>query len=161
MDEKNGIGKDNHLPWYLHSDLQRFKSLTMEHHLVMGRKTYESIGKPLPGRTMVVVTNAKSFHPEGCLVVNSIDEAIRIAENNHETEIFIIGGGQVFAQSIGRADKIYLTKVHTVSNADVFFPYIDASRWTLVSSEETINHEKDEYKSTFQILQRKRLGAEN
>jgi dihydrofolate reductase len=127
----------------------------------MGRKTYESIGKPLPGRTMVVVTDTKSFHPEGCVVVNSIDTAIRLAERNHETEIFIIGGGQIFSQSLDRADKIYLTKVHTISNAEVFFPHIDPSIFLLVSSEETIKNEKDEYKSTFQILLRKKPGMEN
>lgn len=161
MDEKGGIGKDNHLPWYLSSDLQRFKSLTMGHYLVMGRKTYESIGKPLPGRTMVVVTNTKSFHPEGCHVVNSIEEAMRVAIEAHEIEVFIIGGGEIFKQSISIANKIYLTNVHVDAKTDVFFPTIDSSIWKLVSNQASSRDEKDEYESDFKILIRNKYREGN
>jgi dihydrofolate reductase len=152
MDEIGGIGKDNHLPWYLSSDLQRFKSLTMGHYLVMGRKTYESIGKPLPGRTMVVVSYNAGYHPIGCIVVNSVEEAIRVAMEAHEIEVFIIGGGEVFRQTINIANKIYLTNVHVDAKADVFFPNIDSSLWKLEWNQVSSWDEKDEYESDFKIL---------
>ena len=94
IDINGGIGKDDRLPWHLKADLKRFKRLTMGHYLVMGRKTFESIGKPLPGRKMIIVTRNKSYHPDNCLVVNSIEQAIELAKRNHETEVFIIGGGE-------------------------------------------------------------------
>jgi len=154
MDEKGGIGKGNRLPWHLSSDLKRFKSLTMGHHLIMGRKTFESIGKILTGRTMVVVTHNTGYHPEGCIVVNSIEDAIRKAINNQETEVFIIGGGEVFKQTINIANKIYLTNVHVDAKADVFFPKIDSSLWKLVWNEAPSRGEKDEYESDFKVLMR-------
>jgi len=121
---------------------------------VMGRKTFETIGKPLPGRVMIVVTKNPTYHPEGCIVVNSIEEAIREAEGNNEKEIFIIGGGELFKQSIDIANKIYLTNVHAETDADVFFPNIDNSKWKMIWSEEIAQDEKDEYKSDYQILVR-------
>lgn len=152
MDKKGGIGKNNQLPWHLPSDLKRFKNLTKGHHLVMGRKTYETIGKPLPGRVMIVITQQKDYFPKGCMVVNSLGEAIKLAENNHETEVFIIGGGEIFHQAIGHADKIYLTTVHADVDADVLFPKIDLNHWELSKSEDPSQDEKDEYKSDFKIL---------
>jgi dihydrofolate reductase len=144
MDEKGGIGKDNRLPWHLHSDLKRFKSITMGHHLIMGRKTYETIGRPLQGRTMVIVTHHPNYNASGCIIVNSIREALNVAEKNHETEVFIIGGGEIFSQSLDQADKIYLTNVHTDVNADIFFPKIDARSWKIVVSEEVTREENDD-----------------
>jgi dihydrofolate reductase len=155
IDENGGIGKGNQLPWHLPSDLKRFKSLTMGHHLIMGRKTYESIGKPLQGRQMIVVTHSLSYQPEGCITVNSIEDAIRVAKRNLDTEAFIIGGGHIFSQSINMADKIYLTKIHTISTADVFFPKINPDTWKIVSCEKDLQNEKDEYPSDFIILLRK------
>jgi dihydrofolate reductase len=118
----------------------------------MGRKTYETIGKPLPGRTMIVVTHNVKYHPKGCIVVNSIAEAIRVAEINHEIEVFVIGGGEVFQQSISIANKIYLTNVHVDADTDVFFPIIEDSLWKLVWNEVPVRDEKDEYESDFKIL---------
>ena len=155
MDENGGIGKGNQLPWHLPSDLKRFKSLTIGHHLIMGRKTYESIGKPLPGRQMIVVTHSLSYQPAGCITANSIEEAISIAERNLETEVFIIGGGFIFSQAIHMADKIYLTKIHTISEADIFFPKINLQTWEVVYREECLQNEKDDYQSDFIILLRK------
>lgn len=152
MDEKGGIGKNNSLPWHLSSDLKRFKEITMGHHLVMGRKTYETIGKPLPGRQMIVITHRKGYLAPGCLVVYSLRSAIRQARENDETELFIIGGGEVFAQSIDLADKIYLTRVNTVVDADVYFPSHRASEWKTIHSEKSIPSETDEYGSEFKIL---------
>lgn len=152
MDEKSGIGMDNQIPWYLPSDLKRFKTLTMGHHLVVGRKTFESIGKPLPGRQLIVVTHRKDYHPAGCLVVNSLRAAIKLAQNNHENELFIIGGGDIFKQAIGLADKIYLTAVHADVDKDTFFPKIDSTSWKLEMVEKIDQNEKDEYKSDFMVF---------
>jgi dihydrofolate reductase len=153
-DEKGGIGKNNQLPWQLSSDLKRFKALTMGHHLVMGRKTYETIGKPLPGRIMIIVTHNKKYYSEGCIIVHSIEEAINIAKKNNETEVFIIGGGDVYKQSIHFTNKIYLTNVHADVDADVFFPKINEPEWKIIWREESPKSEKDEYASDFMILVR-------
>ena len=154
VDQKGGIGKNNQLPWHLSSDLKRFKSITMGHHLVMGRKTYETIGKPLPGRTMIVVTKNPSYHPEGCVIANSIEQALKMAEENNEDEVFIIGGGEIFTQSIDIANKIYLTNVHAVTNADVFFPKIKDPSWKISWSEEINKDINDEYGSDYIIMVR-------
>jgi dihydrofolate reductase len=155
MDEKGGIGMNKQLPWYLPSDLNRFKSLTIGHYLVMGRKTYETIGRPLPGRKMVIVTRQRKFLPPDCIVVHSINKAIQLAEDHHEQEVFIIGGGEIFRQTIDRADKIYLTSVHVDVHADVVFPEINPSQWMVVSSEVSSHNAKDQYNSDFRILVRK------
>jgi len=120
----------------------------------MGRKTYETIGKPLPGRTMIIVTKNPTYLQKGCIVVNSIEEAIRETERNNEKEVFIIGGGAIFKQSIDIANKIYLTNVHRDTDADVFFPKIDKSSWKMIWSEEIAQDEKDKYESDYKILVR-------
>jgi dihydrofolate reductase len=155
MDENGGIAKDNQLPWHLPSDLKRFKRLTMGHHLVVGRKTYETIGKPLPGRVMILLTRQKNYSAEGYLVVNSIKEAISIAEKNHENELFIIGGGEIFSQTIDLADKIYLTTVYADVDANIFFPKITPGRWELVTKEGPDRPARDQYKTDFKIFVRK------
>jgi dihydrofolate reductase len=155
MDKKRGIGKNNQLPWHLPSDLKRFKNLTMGHHLVMGRKTYETIGKSLPGRVMIIVTHQKDYSPEDCMVVNSIEAAIELAKNKNENDLFIIGGGIIFKQTIDLADKIYLTTVHTDVNADIFFPKIDLHRWNIIKEENIIRNKIEEFESDFRILIRK------
>jgi dihydrofolate reductase len=152
MDERGGIGKDNRLPWHLQSDLKRFKQLTTGHHIVMGRKTYETIGRSLPGREMIVITRKKDYSPSGCMVANSLEAAINLARQNDERELFIIGGGEIFSQTIGLADKIYMTIVHTDVNADVFFPKFDLEKWKIISGETFTQNEYDEYGSEFKIL---------
>jgi dihydrofolate reductase len=154
-DETGGIGKDNRLPWYLPSDLKRFKRLTMGHHLIMGRKTYETIGTPLPGREMILVTNQSNYICSGCTVVNSLDSAIQLAKDNQETEAFIIGGGEIFRQSINIADKIYLTTVHAQVKADVYFPELNLDQWEILEQEEIRQDMGDNYQSDFKILLRK------
>jgi len=126
----------------------------MGHHLVIGRKTYETIGKPLPGRKMIIVTKNSKYHPKDCNVEHSIEDAIKFAERNGEKEVFIIGGGKVFEQSIHKANKIYLTIVHMDANADVFFPKIDKVLWNLIYSQKIDKDEKDEYESDFNIFVR-------
>ena len=155
MDECSGIGKNNRLPWHLPSDLMRFKRITMGHHLVMGRKTYETIGRALPGRVMVIITHQKGYSPNGCTVVGSIQAAIKLADDHHENELFIIGGGSIFTQTIDLADKIYVTIVHSDVGADVFFPKIDPDQWEETVSENCLQNPTDDYGSNFKLLIRK------
>jgi dihydrofolate reductase len=126
----------------------------MGHHIVMGRKTYETIGRPLPGRVMILVTHKNDYVVEGCVVCNSLSAAIDMAEAKHESELFIIGGGEIFQQAIDLADKIYLTNVHTVVNADVFFPKFYLNDWEIIKSERITHNKGDDYASDFKILKR-------
>jgi dihydrofolate reductase len=125
MDEAGGIGKAGGLAWYESGDLKNFKALTMGHHLIVGRKTYQSIGKALPGRTTVIVTRTLNFSVEGCLVTHTLEEALVLAEQSGENEVFIGGGGEIFSLALPRAQRIYLTRVHTLADCDVFFPQVD------------------------------------
>ncbi len=156
MDTDRGIGKNGRMAWHIGSDLNRFKAITMGHHILMGRKTFEAIGRSLPGRVMIVLTHRKSYRPEGCLVAHSLKSAFTLARKNKEAELFIIGGGDVFSQSIKLADKIYLTSVHTNINADVFFPKIDEAEWEITHKQEISPRDTDQYGSDFKILIRKR-----
>jgi dihydrofolate reductase len=155
VDNNWGIGIHGGLPWRLSSDLQRFKKLTMGHHLIMGRKTYESIGKPLPGRTTIVVTRNSEYHPNGCLVASSVKEALNIAEDRDEAEVFVIGGGEIFKEVIDRADRIYLTRVITLLEADTHFPPLRTEDWEVVESSFHFADEKNEFASTYTLLYRK------
>jgi len=140
MDEKRGIGIEGKLPWHLPADLRHFKSLTMGHHIIMGRKTYESIGRPLPGRIMVVITRNPAYQAEGCLIAHSLESAIQKTRESEEDEAFIIGGEEIFNEAINLADRIYLTLVHTVAEADVFFPILEPGHWMEI---ESVEHEAD------------------
>ena len=129
ISENNVIGKDNKLPWHIPEDLQRFHKITTGHPIIMGRKTYDSIGRPLPGRLNIVITRDSSYKNEAIKIVHSLDEAINIAtqheslnQSSIEKEIFVIGGGQVFRQAIEKADKLYLTIVHITIDGDAQFP---------------------------------------
>ncbi len=155
MDEQRGIGLQNRLPWHLSADLKRFKALTMGHHILMGRKTFESINRILPGRTMIVVTRRAGYRPEGCLVANTLQEGLALAESRGESELFIIGGGQIFAQAIKLADRIYLTLVHTVVGCDVFFPKYDEASWQETDITRQLASAQDDFDSTFKILVRR------
>jgi dihydrofolate reductase len=124
----------------------------MGHHIIMGRKTYETIGRPLPGRKMIVITHRKGYLAPGCQVVYSLTSAIRLARDSGETELFIIGGGEIFAQSIDVAEKIYLTRVNTVLDADVNFPSYVASEWKTIHNEKSTPDGNDEYGTEYKIL---------
>ncbi len=140
--DNNVIGRDNQLPWHMPADLKWFKALTSGHHLLMGRRTFESIGKALPGRITVVITRSAELAPEGVAIARSLDEAIGKAEASGDGEIFIGGGAEIFNQAIHRADRMYLTRVHTEPEGDTFFPeFDDVNEWRLVDSE---HHEADE-----------------
>ncbi|MEO1434782.1 MAG: dihydrofolate reductase, partial [Bacteroidota bacterium] len=120
--ENRVIGKDNDIPWYLPADLKYFKKVTTGHHIIMGRKCYESIGRPLPNRANVILTRRMDFHAEGCIVTHSLEEALDIARRNEETEAFIIGGGEIYNLAMPLVDQIYLTQVHTELEGDIYFP---------------------------------------
>ena len=146
--ENNALGKDNNLVWHLPNDFKRFKALTSGHYIVMGRKTFESFPKPLPNRTHVIITRQNDYQvPEGCLVVNSLSKAIEVCPENEE--VFIIGGGQIYKQSIDIADKIELTRVHTTVEADAYFPEIDEDIWEIIQSEYHPKDEKHQFDFTY------------
>lgn len=126
------IGRDNTLPWRLPADLKRFKQLTMGHTLVMGRKTYESIGRPLPGRTTVVVTRQRDYAPEGVRVAHSLEQALALAPGD---EVFLAGGADLYRQAMGHVRRLYLTRIDRDYEGDTFFPEVDLSGWRLVAEE--------------------------
>ena len=138
--QNNALGKDNKLVWHLPDDFKRFKQLTLGHYIILGRKTFDSFDKPLPNRTHIIVTKNKDYKAvEGCIIVNSIEEALKAVPKNED--VYIIGGGELYKQSIHLADKIELTRVHTTCDADAFFPEINLAEWKVVKEE---YHPKDE-----------------
>lgn len=155
---RNGvIGKNNELPWRLSSDLKRFKTLTVGHPVVMGRKTYESIlvrlGKPLPERENVILTRQKDFSAPGCLVINNLAEIENLAKGK---EVFIIGGAEVYQLTLPKTDKVYLTLVETEVDGDAFFPPLEESAWQLIKQEKHLADEKNDYNFEFRIYERKK-----
>src|SRR5437764_2605718 len=131
--ENNVIGKENKLPWHLPDDLKYFKNLTWAMPILMGRKTFESIGKPLPGRKSIVITRNEDWMHKGVDVVHSIKEAIEKAESFGVKEVFVIGGAEIFKTALPGADRIYLTRIHRAFEGDVYFPAIDENTWQRVS----------------------------
>ena len=152
--ENDAIGKDNKLIWHLSDDLKRFKRLTNGHHIIMGRKTFESFPKPLPNRTHIVITRQANYEvPNGVVIVNSLEEAISAVKN--DAQPFVIGGGEIYKQAIAIADQIELTRVHHSFEADTLFPKVDTSIWKEISN---TFHDKDEthdYAFTFLTYERK------
>ncbi len=153
-DEKNGIGISNNLPWRLSSDLKYFRQITTGHHVIMGRNTYESIGKALPNRINIVLTSQSDFNPEGIIVQSNIHDALEYARHSGEQECMIIGGAALYRQMISFADRIYLTRVHTVCNCDVFFPELNQEEWKCISASRNKADEKNEYDYSFKVLER-------
>jgi len=155
MDEARGIGIENKLPWKLSDDLKRFKHLTMGHHIIMGRKTYESIGKPLAGRQTIIISRNSSYHAEGCFVALSLKDALDTAKRRGESEAFVIGGTSIFSEALQISERIYLTRVHTRSKVDTIFPEIDFSQWKEISASTYEADERNEYATSYQILERR------
>lgn len=152
---KNGvIGLDNQIPWYLPADLVYFKKTTLNHCILMGRKCFRSIGRPLPKRTNIVITRDPFFVADGVWIARSIGEALEMAFDHGETEAFIIGGGEIYQQSAALWDKIYLTEVDLEPEGDVFFPKLETEGWKEISSESHAPDEKNEMGYTFKILER-------
>ena len=160
VDENRGIGKENRLPWHLGRDINRFRELTMGHYLLMGRKTWESIGRPLVGRTSIVVTNNRQFFREDCVVVHSLKEGMQYADACGETELFIVGGGEIFEQALPIADKVYLTQIHAIVQADVFFPEFDMRFWEDIDRVNYPSDANNQFPFTFVTLIKKEQDGE-
>lgn len=151
MDRNRAIGVNNKLPWHLPGDLKFFKSVTMGHPILMGRKTYESIGKPLPGRRNVILTQNTEYKAEGCEVLHSVQEAI---DAFRDQELFIIGGAEIFNLFAASVNRMYITFIEHEFEADTFMSDLDLSAWTLVSSEQGERNEKNPYDYYFRIYER-------
>ncbi|MEO5647211.1 MAG: dihydrofolate reductase, partial [Chitinophagaceae bacterium] len=152
--ENNAIGKNNQLLWHLPNDLRYFKNKTWGMPVIMGRKTYESVDKPLPGRTNIVITKQEDWKRDGVIPVKSLEEALEKANETDAKEIFIIGGGEIFKESIEIIKRIYLTRVHANFDGDTFYPEFDKNTWKLVSSDPFPADEKHAYSYTFEIWER-------
>lgn len=152
--KNNIIGKDNDIPWYLPADLKYFKKITSGHHIIMGRKCYQSIGKPLPNRTNVIITRDPFFISTNCLVAHSIEEALNLAYENGEKECFIIGGGTIYEQTKDLWDKLYITTVDIEPEGDIYFSELDNTQWKTISEEPHTKDDKNEFDYTFKLLER-------
>jgi dihydrofolate reductase len=155
-DDRGGIGRGGTLPWHLPEDLKRFKALTLGKPIVMGRRTWESIGRPLPGRRSIVVSRQPRLVIEGATVVCSLDEALRAAGD--VPEVCVIGGSELYREALPRADVLHLTRVHASVEADVFLPFIDSAEWEVVAREDCAADERHEYSFSFLTLHRARAA---
>ncbi len=153
MDEKGVIGLEGDLPWRLSADLKHFRAITMSKPLIMGRKTHESIGRPLPGRKNIVLTRANDFDAEGCTIVHSLDDAFQAAGD--VDEIIIMGGSRIYDQSLARAGRLYLTEVHADIGGDVYFPEFDKGEWVELERQDHSADEKNDFDYSFVVLERK------
>jgi dihydrofolate reductase len=152
--ENNVIGKGDQLPWHLSADLKRFKTITMGHPMIMGRKTHESIGKVLPGRLSIIVTHNKHYTVEGAIVVHSIEEAIQVAQQHDQEEAFVIGGAAIIKEGLTYCNKIYLTKVWAKVEGDVYLDLHLSEKWKVVKEEQHPADEKNQYPVTFLDLEK-------
>jgi dihydrofolate reductase len=151
MDIQQAIGLGNDLPWRLPADLAYFKRTTLNHTVLMGRKTYESIGKPLPNRNNVIITKNGEYTAEGCIVVHSVEEA---AAQFKDEEVFVIGGAEIFRLFMPIVDRLYITLIEFEFEADTFFPDFDIEEWSLVSSEDGVTDDKNPYTYTFLVYEK-------
>lgn len=147
FDENRLIGNNNALPWHLPADLKHFKNITMGHTMIMGRKTFDSIGKPLPGRVSMIITRQKDYKVEGCIVVNTMEEALK--KCNDQEEVFIIGGAQIFECTLPIATDLYITKIHHAFTGDTHFPEISEKEWEQISEVTNERDEKNEWPYSF------------
>ena len=152
MSENRVIGHEGRLPWHLSADLRRFKQLTMGHTIVMGRKTFESIGRPLPGRNSIVVTRQQGYAPPGVGVAASLDDAVRMAAG--DSEAFFIGGGEIYRQMLPQSERIYLTLVHAEMSGDTYFPELPPDQWRLSRRVDHAADEKNEFPFSFLVYER-------
>lgn len=156
MSSNRVIGREGDLPWHLPRDMKYFKAMTMGHHVIMGRNNFTSMDyRPLRGRVNIVLTRDPYFITSSALVMHSIEEALSYAKNAGETEAFIIGGGEIYKQSMHLLDKIYLTEVITELSGDTYFPEIDPDEWEILTSELHAADEKNEFPMRFDVLLRK------
>ena len=152
MASNRAIGLNNQIPWHLSADLKKFKQITMGSPILMGRKTYESIGRPLPGRTNIIISRNSSYKQDGCLVYDDIDKAI--ASCQQYNEIFVIGGATFYQAMLPKADIIYLTQIHKEFKGDTFFPFFNEQEWKEVSREDINNDQAVDFTYSFVKLER-------
>ena len=152
--ENNVIGKNNQLPWHLPNDFKYFKNKTWGMPVIMGRKTFESMEKDLPGRINIIVTANTDWKRDNVVTAKSIDDAIEKAKETDCKEVFIIGGGEIFKQTLEMANRLYITRVHTNIDGDVFYPEIDKSKWVLISEYPQKADEKHKFDYTFQVWEK-------
>ena len=153
--ENNVIGKNNQLLWHLPNDLKFFKNTTWGMPVIMGRKTFEAVNKPLPGRFNIVITRQPDWKTEGVIIATDLEDAIKKADSTNCKEFFIIGGGEIYKSAIEKADKIYMTRVHADFDGDTFFPVIDESKWQLTHDQNFKADEKHLYPYSFQTWDRR------
>ena len=153
--ENNAIGKNNQLLWHLPNDLKFFKNTTWGMPVIMGRKTFESVNKPLPGRFNIVITRQAGWKADRVIVATGLQDALKKAAETNCKEFFIIGGGEIYKQAYEIADKIYLTRVHTTIDGDTFFPAVDESKWQLISNQDFEVDEKHAFPYSFQTWTKK------
>lgn len=153
MDKNQLIGKDNDLPWRLPADLAYFKRVTMGHPIIMGRKTYDSIGRPLPGRENIIVTRDTSYKAEGCKVIHSIEEIVKMNQQTDQ-ELFVIGGAEIFKEILPHSDRLYITEINEGFDGDTYFPTFDKAKWKVISKEQGIKNEKNPYDYTFLVYEK-------
>jgi dihydrofolate reductase len=151
----NAIGKDNQLLWHLPNDMKFFKNTTWGMPVIMGRKTFESLGKPLNGRVNIVITRQTDWQAEGAVVVNNLTDALFVAQSTDCKEAFVIGGGEIYHQALAKAQRIYLTRVNTIIEADTFFPEIDPENWHLQSNTDFAADAKHAFPYSFQLWTKK------
>ena len=151
--KNNALGKDNELVWHLPNDFKRIKTLTSGHHIIMGRKTFESFPKPLPNRTHIIITRQKNYQAEGCIIVDSIEKALSICPKDEDS--FIIGGGEIYTLGLAYTDKIEITRVHSSFEADAYFPEINKKDWKLEKYDFNEKDEKHKYDYTYETYIRK------
>ena len=157
--DNNVIGKNNGLPWHLPDDMKYFMHTTKGHHVIMGRKNYESIPekfRPLPNRTNIVITSQSGYQAPGCVIVHSLEEAIELCRRAKQDEIFLIGGSSVYSKGLSITDKLYITEVKAVVDGDVFFPVVNRSQWHEVSR--VSHHADDRHDYAFDIVVYRKIG---
>ncbi len=156
--ENDAIGKENQMLWHLPNDLKYFKNITWGLPVLMGRKTFDSFGggKALPGRANIILTRKKNYHPDGTVVVNSLDDAFFFVKEADYKELMVIGGGEIYNLMMPKADKIYLTRVHhSFTDADAFFPSIDEAKWGRKSKQDFSTDEKHKFAYSFEVWEKK------
>ena len=157
VDQKGGIGRDNRLPWHLSDDLKHFRRLTMGHHVLMGRRTYQSSQGKMPGRKLIVLSRSAGFLAPDAKIVSSLEAGIKFAQDAGETELFVIGGAQVFTQALPLAGHIYYTEVHADASADTFFPEFDRAQWKEIDRLEFPAGPKNDFPFTIISLERNEI----
>ncbi|MCO4836621.1 MAG: dihydrofolate reductase [Oceanospirillaceae bacterium] len=157
--QNNVIGRNNQLPWHLPGDLQYFKTMTLGKPVIMGRKTFESIGKPLPGRDNIVISRQTNYAADGIKVVSSLEQAIALGQSinliNGIEEVMVIGGAQIYEKSLDLADRVYLTRVHRKVEGDAYFPALDSQLWHEIAREDIAAKEPNPFDFSYLVLERR------